>query len=231
MKRIALCVSGRINRYTKFLAFAHQLSRDYDVRIFAHFWEESDAAALNSLSKFHVNKTDVYDFRKRLTVFKSVHQYSECYDVPNKSMFQGFYDRIVQHHPHQIRLRKDTGIFGMFYSIKAADMLRREYERIYQETFDCVIRCRYDSAPVRPFEFNNFDMTKLNIPDPEWDYTGINDQFAFGSPQHLRTYCDCYDYLMTYVESTEYHPESLLNAHLTKHNVPIDRPDYPVTIH
>jgi hypothetical protein len=124
--------------------------------------------------------------------------------------------------------RWDVGLISMYYSINQADTLRQEYEQAMKMKFDCVFRARFDSEPLKPFSLYEYDMSHLNVPNPEYDCGGINDRFAFGGSEVMTAYTSVYHDIKEYAEKTGYQPESILKLHLVKNAVKILRPDFPV---
>lgn len=116
---------------------------------------------------------------------------------------------------------KLINVVAMYYKIqKAFCLLRRKY--------DCVIRLRSDITFDSPLNIITND--SINVPRGGDHFGGLLDLFAYGSYHLMRTYCDVFDKLQTYIDKTAviFHPESILRFHLIAQQLPINRFDYNI---
>ena len=116
----------------------------------------------------------------------------------------------------------------MFKNRLNAYKLMKEYTEQTKTNYDIVISCRLDLYWHQNINYSDL-LPHINndyvcIPNPKWDYTGINDQFAIGNMSTMGIYMGVYDSLYNILESgVIIHPETLLLNHLKKNNVKIHR--------
>jgi hypothetical protein len=116
-----------------------------------------------------------------------------------------------------------VGVFFMWRTIKVA------YNLLQDKNYDMVIKTRYDVKYTNPLMVNNFDPSKLNVPNGGDWRGGLFDMFAMSSQKIMSRYCSLYDKLNTYVSSgLPFHSE-ILNLHNNK-NENINRFDYTILL-
>ena len=130
----------------------------------------------------------------------------------------------------QDQVRTDVGPISMHYSIFKANELKKRYEIENNITFDWVIRMRTDSD----FRHESLDIKSLehnlNIPSGEdWFDEAMNDQFAIGTSDAMDVYSNLYHNLYD-LQSSKYHPETMLFHYLKNMNLNVNRIDFPVRI-
>ena len=114
-------------------------------------------------------------------------------------------------------------LFKMWYSIKRANDLKKQYEIDNGFKYDIVIKSRFDLKILDNINFKK-DYNSIFIPIG-WDHRdGYNDLFAYGDSDSMNYYCSLYDCLIQYLkEGNVIHPESLLKVHLNKSKIVLVR--------
>jgi hypothetical protein len=114
-------------------------------------------------------------------------------------------------------------MFGMFYGVYKSNQLKIDYEKENNFIYDIVIRCRPD------IYFDSIlDIQKINgICFPKFgNYSGLNDQFAFGDSHSMNLYSKLYENLDMHFDSgCLWHPETMLKYNINYYNIPIHRTD------
>jgi hypothetical protein len=133
--------------------------------------------------------------------------------------------------------------YSMFYSIKQANTVRKDYEALLEVKYDLVMRYRTDCIlnedlfeAVKPFLLERKSF--LCIPKPiqpvapdgpvENDSQGLCDWMAIGTPDAMDIYCSTYDTWVS--EGLPLVPETMLALQLQLHGISkqtiLKRPDY-----
>lgn len=99
--------------------------------------------------------------------------------------------------------RKVLGSLRMFYKIKRADDLRKEYENMYGFTFDQVIRIRPDSIldvdPIEIFEQANCDLLFFSDPNEKvFEWGPVNDQLFIANSKVMTLVTSAFDNLLVH---------------------------------
>lgn len=118
-----------------------------------------------------------------------------------------------------------TNTFSMFFHFKRCFELIKDYETKHHVQFDILLRFRTEIHGN--FALPDVQPYTLYIPHGN-DYGGVNDQIALGDTYAMQVYCNCVDFLMYSLtkENVNFHPETLLKAHLNRNRVPIVRFDF-----
>ena len=110
--------------------------------------------------------------------------------------------------------------------------LQTIFGEVPSNTYDCIVKARYDLKYYKPIKFAEYSMDNINIPDtkPGQFGGGLLDVFAFSCYDHMRYYCNMIDKINQYVEEEAIRcvPEVLLLHHLR--NKPILRMDFPISL-
>ena len=120
-------------------------------------------------------------------------------------------------------------VMCMFLNRKKVCKLFQEYINDNNINYDIIISCRCDLWFDEKLDINSLmnhiNNNELCIPNPQFDYTGINDQIAIGNYKTITTYLQVYDSLFNILESTPsvFHPETLLAIYLQLKNENIYR--------
>jgi len=120
---------------------------------------------------------------------------------------------------------------SQYYSIAAANQLRKNYEIKNNVHYDFVVRLRLDAYVVNPIDVLLLDIDTLyTVYDRKFNmdlnrYWGINDIFAIGSGKNMDTYCSIYTNLKNTISNittnqqcNRFSNESLLLQNLLDHN-------------
>ena len=111
-------------------------------------------------------------------------------------------------------------IMCMFLNRKKVCKLFQEYINDNNINYDIIISCRCDLWFDEKLDINSLmnytNNNVLCIPNPQFDYTGINDQIAIGNYKMITIYLQVYDSLFNILESGgNFHPETLLAIYLS----------------
>jgi hypothetical protein len=112
--------------------------------------------------------------------------------------------------------RSADGVVSMFQRKWKADQLRQRYEKA-GERMDIVIHTRPDVMfrDIIRMEDLQDAVRNQHLYLPSYGhFSGVNDQLAFGTPEVMKTYADCYNTLDQTTKKTVFHPEALLKQHL-----------------
>lgn len=203
-----------------------------DIFTFAHTWEYSENLKTYCYSKnpFELTHTPQYWLAK----LPRITYHIENNDII-KSNFDGLFNQIQDR-----SWKYNSSHFSMFYSIKQADLLRRQFETDHNIIFDCVFRLRFDSIIRTPFNPRNYNLECLNVPvDHQYAFDkpqpgkqrGINDQFAWGNSEIMTQYCDTYDHIVEICNNgCVFCPHAILGQHLINKKLKVERPEILVNI-
>lgn len=201
--KIALCLSGQPRSFR--IAYNYLLKNlldFYQVDIFIHSWNsEFDEEVKQTY------KPIVYKFEKQ----KFTKEHDEAY---------GKYFDPVAH----IYWPPRNALSG-FYSVYECNRLKCEYERDFDFRYDWVIKSRFDYVLNRTFAFHELNSDKLHMPNRE--KSSPCDQFAIASSSLMNIYCSTYLYIDEYYKEERRWMigEHLLDSHIRKHNIPLERMD------
>ena len=121
--------------------------------------------------------------------------------------------------------------YPMHYSINQANSLKKIHEKENNFVFDIVYRMRFDSKILNPQKLH---ASKINdntviIPNIDKDFSGINDQFAYGSSTAMDMYSSLFDSLNK-LNGYYFNPEQLFLKHLQNQKLEIQRSELDVDI-
>ena len=126
-------------------------------------------------------------------------------------------------------------VLSMYLSRLNIKNALNDYMRTTNIHYDVIISTRIDLR--FKCEMNLIDSLKhiqnneLCIPNPCFDWMGINDQFAMGNSNTIDTYLNAYNSLFELLESgVILHPETLLINYLRNNNITFHRFDFPYHI-
>jgi len=100
---------------------------------------------------------------------------------------------------------------------------------IVPNTYDCVLKTRYDVKYTNPIKLDMFNMNSLNVPiGGDWR-GGLFDMMAFGSYDVMKKYCSLIDNINSFVKKgIPCHSELLNSYNMRETN--IERFDYTVLL-
>ncbi|MDB4916147.1 MAG: hypothetical protein JWM95_3791 [Gemmatimonadetes bacterium] len=195
-ERVAVCISGVARNYRQNLTLMRAFLADSNADVFFHFWESPEQELI-----VRELEPKGYEFGKRD-------------DVPPPPEFtrrEAF-----------STAERDGNSVAMFYGIKRANELRREYERANGFVYDVVIRLRLDFFAVT----NLAELIqRIRYRQEGWENTlwvpnmahsvGLNDQIALGTSSIMDRYASAYDSLDAFAASGDYfNPEYFLLRHV-----------------
>lgn len=231
--KIAVCISGGVRYPHLGLKSIQKIIPNEYLKVFIHTWKINDRDSflktLHGVQHKEQDKTvetnlsclENYNYETLL-----IENYETC-----EQRFNNLFSNL-KFAPQDLedQVRNDVGPISMHYSIFKANELKKKYETKNHITFDWVIRMRTDSD----FRYDFLDMSSLNsslnIPAGEdWFDGAINDQFAIGTSAAMDIYSNLY-YSFNNIQSSKYHPETMLCHYLKSMNVEINRIDFPVRI-
>jgi hypothetical protein len=120
-----------------------------------------------------------------------------------------------------INKRPETNLlhtYSMYFNNYKAFKLLEEYQIENNFEYDCIIKYRSDLHSTD--HFNLLNEEGIFIPTGN-DYSGVNDQAAYGDFKSMKKYCYLYENLdnMIFNLKIVIHPETLLYNHLLNYNI------------
>lgn len=108
--------------------------------------------------------------------------------------------------------------YQQLYGVMQVNNLRKES----QIEYDWVIRSRADLSIEYPFpDLSKFYNDKLYIPHGN-DCLGLNDRFAFSSPEIMNKYCNMFNWIDS-LETKSFNAEWNLKLMVKKEKIPVER--------
>jgi hypothetical protein len=232
--KVAVVLSGTQKFPDRSLETISFLEKYYHVRTFCHCWENtSKLTQYNSAIRFyeyHDNPAEPH-LKKYNNIIYKLEEIDHHIDH-----FNELWSKVKNGH-----VRSNSSYFSMYYSMKQADILRRDYESKNKMKFDCVIRMRFDSLIKEKFKLNSCNLDHINVPiDYQYAFEkpegskprGINDQFAFGPSNLMTLFFNCFDHIIDICNSGTYFcSHAILGQHLLNCKVPVDRPNVTINIY
>lgn len=116
-------------------------------------------------------------------------------------------------------------MYSMFYSIYKSNELKKHHEQKISDTYDWVIRSRFDVAtPSGPLPLHSLDNNKLYVAGGCFDPgSGYLDSFAFSSSEIMDVYSDTYNQIDNIANSTDIRicGEYVLRNHIDSNNIEV----------
>jgi hypothetical protein len=202
--KIALCISGEIRH--GFAAFPYIynsfLNQRNNVDVFIHSWEyDKDLFELYSAKLTSLDECE--PTREYLLETLNL----------NKSVSKDFTSNVGNNL---------LMYFGINKSISLVD-----------DTYDILIRIRPDMYLNKKLDFdkiisdigsNKYD---IQIPSPQYNFGGYNDQIAIGNYKSMKIYGDFINHIESVSnENNFWHSETLLKKYLDKLNIKVNQIDY-----
>lgn len=227
--RIAVLISGHLRVFEKTIkSFVKNIlgGDKNNIDFFIHTWEtlgapdskESMDASINNIrTETKVNEImSLYNPKgfiiEKSTVHSAIHAHASAANM-TASEKSGFHGGTIFHYS------------CMLFSWKKAFQMMESYENETNTKYDLVIKYRTDIIFPDKIDVVNKKIATntIHIPSIANYYSnGINDQFAFGSRDAVKTYCLLYDNEIDYLNRkviNPLRPETLLRFHLTNYNV------------
>jgi hypothetical protein len=195
--KIALCISGLLRTYNKnIINLKKYFLSKYNPDIYIHTWSEIDRGVKTNLNKFESKIKEIYNPKK--LIIEDPINFNNQNKVGNTS-----YDI--------------NGVFSMYNSIfKSINMV--------EENYDLIIRFRGDILLKNNWNLlDHYD--KVIIP-LYGNFSGYNDQIAYGSMNDMKKYSNCFNKIIDYCKNNvEFCPEVLLKHHFFTENLIVARQD------
>src|ERR1039457_6129089 len=193
MTSIALCLSGHFRSYEKtFDTLQKSIIGPFNPDIFIFSWENLGFDGVRGDG--HLSKTtlDIKKINKLYNPKKILIEPSKNWNATKYISRMGS------------GLRHPEILFGMFYGVYKSNQLKISFENENNFCYDIVIRVRPDIY----FE-NSLNIDELkkcqespSIYFPKFgNYSGLNDQFCFGSSSEMNLYSELYNNLDKYFDS------------------------------
>lgn len=121
--------------------------------------------------------------------------------------------------------------YSMFYHNKRSFQLMEQYQIKHNIKFDVIIKFRGDLKSTQQFPIET-PLNNLTVYIPKnFDWSGINDQIAYGDFESMKIYSNCVDHILDYCKNNIiFHPETILKHHLNTNNLNIKRVKYEYNI-
>lgn len=120
---------------------------------------------------------------------------------------------------------KNNETKSKYYSIMKADLLRKNYERINNIKYDCVIRLEFITGFEHQININTYDLSKLNILNDKY-FRGydlnIYSLFALSNRNIMEIYADCYNYMDIYSQK-DVPIDKMGEYHIKNNNIKINK--------
>lgn len=213
---IALQFSGQLRDFKQcYNFFKIQLLDNIDIDIYLSTWKLNVAQLFN-------DDGDLSDFIN-MYIVKNYRTDNLDTNSPLAKRLKYLIDLCPKHNVYG-GTKYDYMIYGFYQRYKCNQLRQR-----YGINYDKIIVTRPDLVLGEPFtrDILEYNGDELLIPaGSDWVY-GTNDLMVIGSPRHIDTYCNLFQYLEEYILSgVLLHPEHLLKYHLDEHSVPVKRFSY-----
>lgn len=212
MIRKAVLISGIPKFWQNGLNSINTWFKDAD--IFIHAWDVSQG----EISKEIAFSPQTYQLNDSLDNIINAFN-PKKYEIEKlKDREQAWKLRREQYKKDNIVCSDSIQPFSMFYSLKRANHLKKEYEQSNNFVYDVVIRARFDSD-IKTFNCNDLELkNKLIIPEGrDYSFCGVNDQFFFGDSHIMNEACQMYDYFDLICYNIRFFlPEACFGAYLNK---------------
>lgn len=228
--KIALCLSGQIRNWKKCSkSIKEKIIDRYNADVFIHTWTCKGKSVPHD---FYLKNWEEDDENINFEVFNFYKPKKIKIDFQNLKYFKKY---IPQNHRFYNTLM-------MWYSIREANKLSKEYELENKFEYDVIIRCRFDLY-FEEFGIENYSKEILYLPpneniDSKWtsemkqmfDINGIrympNDQLAYGKRNIIDVYSIFYDELIRNINKYPLHPEGALSEYLWNNNINVKINDF-----
>ncbi len=120
-------------------------------------------------------------------------------------------------------------IYSHFYNNNECIKLIEKYQNDNNIVFDCIIKYRADIISEFVLDIPRLlDDNTVYIPN-DYDWTGLNDQIAYGNAYVMKIYSSLFERIFTYCNcfNIPYHPETLTLYNINVNNIKVQRFYYP----
>ena len=202
--KIALCISGEIRHGVSSFPYIYNsfINGRSDVDVFIHSWEYDEALF------------ELYNPKKV--------SLDEC--EPTR-------EYLIQNLKLNSNVQKDfTSNIGnnllMYYGInRAISMVDETYDIIVRLRPDMYLNSKLDLDTILSnIGVNQYD---IQIPSPQYNFGGYNDQIAIGNYKSMKLYGDFVNQIQNISNENQYwHSETLLKKYLDKLNIRVSQIEY-----
>lgn len=184
--KVAVCFSGHLRDYKKcYQSIYDNIISPLNADVFCHTWDvlgafntkgELDRPYHRKLT--HDEKQGFLNLYKPTKFIIDTNEWSPLSEADRK-----FLETLSGPHPH------------MFYSVKAANDLKTQYEHQNKFKYDLVIRARYDFNFFTKLDLNAFSKkdSLIYVSSLGNYHGGVSDQFAASNSNNMNIYCSLYD--------------------------------------
>ncbi len=199
--KIAILFSGRIKKFNSCYKYIMKnIVKDNEVDFFISHEKNLD-------------KKELFDFVNLFKPKKIIENDEIYFDISK--------------YPNAPKVKSKHNIMCMFLNRFKVFNIFKEYCLEKNISYDIIFSHRVDFALNNILNYENY-LEKIKedylfIPS-EHDYGGINDRFAFGNFNTMKTYMNCYNKIYELLENkTPLHPETILLSYLKLTEVKIMR--------
>lgn len=222
--KVALCLSGELRRVDLFFPIIKKnILEPYNPDIFISTWKMT---ADVPTSRVNTNRDP-----KEISSIEYV-----CDLYKPKSLHFQEYTTEIKERLKKVGNTSQDNLLCMTFHIYFVNLLSCYRSFLNDKYYDVVIRHRFDYGIKSSIKFEEYDLTKINIPN-EHAYGGYQDQFAFGNTQAMNIYANWFvklpDIENAYAASSglppkydwtehPWNPESALQRYLDISNVSVN---------
>ena len=209
-KHVAILFAGRIKAYEHSEAKLKELQNKYNATVFCS-----------------MNKKIKSEYVKK---------FCATFDVKDEQL--NLEPTVTPDWVKQLPKNKETSSENFYSTLyhkrKVFDMLT-EYQNKNNIKFDCIIFLRADMdlsfSPVLnipPIKHNT-----LYVPEPIYDWSGLNDQMAYGDFETMKKYCGLINEIekICKVQRLLFHPETMLKKHIENSGIHLERFNHFYILH
>lgn len=117
--------------------------------------------------------------------------------------------------------------YSQYYNRFKAFELLEKYQKHHNMKFDCIIfmRVDMDSSLSPELEIGDIKPNTLYVPETIYDWSGLNDQMAYGDFDTMKIYCDVVHNIKKMCEEQDltFHAESMLKKHIENSGLHLER--------
>ncbi len=216
--KIALVLSGQLRHVEKGYEFIYKnLMEGYDVDTFIHAWHNPEKTGEKFSTWWAGVHHDGAD-KLALDIYKPKKHLIE----PQKELDQKTYNADQYEGKYRV-----GATLSMFYSMKEANRLKKEYEEENNFKYDVVVRCRFDFGIFTKINYEKYEYKDFIHFIDNCSHERamcMNDHFAFSKSEYMDVYSNTYDSIETiyYEQKAPFNPEIFLGRHVRKINrVPV----------
>jgi len=171
------------------------VNEDHDIDIFMHSWSEEDKEELLKIYEpvRHVIEPQII-FNFKYTVGdpnKKGNPFDKA-GAPNRADFGYYYGQY-----QGLDNLRFHSFFSRWYSAKAVNDLKINYEVKNGFKYDFVFLTRYDLAYLEDIKFSDYDKEKFYVIGPDNPGIGYNDLWFFSDSEKMNHFCTLYDGIKT----------------------------------